>query len=220
MWAKSLTSVARTVATLIRATDEGLDTAASRIRTGGIVAYPTDTVFGLGCDPFQSDAVNRIVEVKQRSKGALPVLVDSMRAAGNLGELDETCKILAGRFWPGPLTLVVPVREKLPEAVTDGTQFVGLRMPKHETALKLIGKCGGRLVGTSANISGHPSTRTAQKVLAELGTRIDLVIDGGPSPLGKESTVVKTTGKSVSVIRAGAISEDEILMALRVAESS
>ena len=180
------------------------------------MAYPTDTVYGLGCDPFQSNAVNRLVEAKQRSRGALPVLVDSLREARNLGEFDKTCTILAGKFWPGPLTLIVPLRRKLPEAVTENTQFVGLRMPKHEIALKLIKACGGRLIGTSANISGHPSPRTAQEVMGGLRTRIDLVVDGGPTPLGKESTVVQTVGKHVSIVRAGAVSQDEILMALRL----
>jgi L-threonylcarbamoyladenylate synthase len=208
------------IATLVDTSDDGLDAAARRVRNGGIVAYPTDTVYGLGCDPYQSDAVNRLVQAKQRSRGALPVLVDSMTVARSLGEFDKTSKILAGRFWPGPLTLIVPVREKMPEAVTDDTQFVGLRIPKHEIALKLITRCGGRLVGTSANISGHASPRTAEKVLEELGTNIDLVLDGGPTPLGNESTVVKTIGKHLSIMRVGAISQDELLMAIRLAESS
>ena len=220
MWAKPFLCVAQTIASLIRATDDGLVVAASRVRNGGLIAYPTDTVYGLGCDPSQSEAVNRLVESKQRSRGALPVLVDSLKTARKLGEFDKTCTTLAGKFWPGPLTLIVPTREKLPETVTNNTQFVGLRMPKHETALRLITVCGGRLIGTSANVSGHPSPRTAQEVMGELGMRIDLVLDGGPTPLGKESTVVKAIGNHVSIIRPGAISQDEILMALRLAESS
>lgn len=208
--------VAQTIASLIQATAEGLDVAASRVRNGGVIAYPTDTVYGLGCDPFQRDAVDRLVGAKQRTRGALPVLVDSLRAARSLGEFDKICTILAGKFWPGPLTLIVPLRGELPEVVTDSTQFVGLRMPKHEIALKLITACGGRLIGTSANISGRTSPRTAQEVMNNLGTRIDLVLDGGPTPLGRESTVARTIGKRVDIIRAGAISQDEILMALRL----
>ncbi len=123
--------------------------------------------------------------------------------------------VLAGRFWPGPLTLVVPLREKLPSEVTDGTPFVGLRVPKNEIALKLIAKCGERIVGTSANVSGHPSARTADQVLTDLGGRIDLILDGGSTPLGRESTVAKVIGSAVEVIREGVIPRDEILKALR-----
>jgi len=216
VWATRPSFVAPTIASLVQANDEGLDAAAKQVLRGGVIAYPTDTVYGLGCDPFNTESVGRLVQVKKRAKGALPVLIDSMRNARRLGEFDKASTVLAGRFWPGPLTLVLPVREKFPEAVTDGSQFVGLRMPKHGIALQLITKCHGCLVGTSANVSGHPSPRTAQEVLDELGTSIDLVIDGGPTPLGKESTVVKTIGKQVDIVRAGAISQDEILIALRM----
>lgn len=204
------------VASLVHADDEGLDLAAEKVRRGGIIAYPTDTVYGLGCDPFQSDAVGRLVQAKQRPKGALPILVDSMKSARNLAEFDKTSTILAGRFWPGPLTLVLPAKAKLPELVTEGSSLVGVRMPKHGTALRLITRCGGQLIGTSANISGHMSHTIAQEVLAELGASIDLVLDDGPTPLGKESTVVKTIGKHVNVLRTGAITQNEILIALRI----
>lgn len=216
MWTKRCAFVASTIASLISASDAELDAAAQQVRRGGVVAYPTDTVYGLGCDPFNSESVDRLVRAKQRAKGALPILVDSMSSARRLGEFDKTSTILVGRFWPGPLTLILPVREKFPDAVTDASQFVGLRMPRHRTALELITKCGGCIIGTSANISGHLSPRTAQEVLDELGTSIDLVIDGGPTPLGKESTVVKMIGKQVNILRAGAISQDEILIALRI----
>lgn len=216
MWAKRCAFVASTIASLVSSSDAELDAAAQQVLRGGVVAYPTDTVYGLGCDPFNSESVDRLVRAKQRTKGALPILVDSMSSARRLGEFDKTSTILAGRFWPGPLTLILSVREKFPDAVTDASQFIGLRMPKHGTALELITKCGGRLIGTSANISGHLSPRTAQEVLNELGNSIDLVIDGGPTPLGKESTVVKTIGKQVNIVRAGAISQDEILIALRM----
>lgn len=202
-------------ARIISADDLGIEEAAKCVLAGGLVAYPTDTVYGLGCDPFQDVAVDRLIRVKQRHKGALPVLVDSMLVARRLGKFDKSSATLAGKFWPGPLTLVVPVQDQMPEPVTDGTSFIGLRMPKHETALFLIGECRGRVVGTSANISGHRSHRTAQEVFDELGSQIDLVLDGGLTPLGKESTVVKTLGKQVSVLREGAISQDEILMALK-----
>src|SRR5207247_9762956 len=135
--------------------------------------------------------VEQFIQEYQRATGGLLVLANSMVAARTLGDFNKTSLALAGRFWPGPLTLIVPLREKLPAAVTDDSQFVGLRIPKHETALNLLERCGGQIIGTSANVSGHPSPRTADEVVQELGGRIDLILDGGPSPLGKESTVAK-----------------------------
>ena len=186
------------------------------ILEGRLVAYPTDTVYGLGCNPLDGDAVDRLIQAKQRSKGALPILVNSMVAARRLGEFTKTSLALAGRFWPGPLTLIVPLRARLPAAVTDDSQFVGLRIPKHETALNLLEKCGRHVIGTSANVSGHPSPRTADEVVHELGGQIDLILDGGPSPLGKESTVAKVLGAQVDVLREGAIAREEILKVVRM----
>lgn len=207
--------MAQAISKLVRADSDAIEEAAKIIRSGGIVAYPTDTVYGLGCDPFNKEAVDHLIQVKQRQKGALPILVNSMVAAKKLGEFNKTAMVLAGRFWPGPITLIVPVRATLPDPITDNSKFVGLRIPKHETALNIIEKAGGQVVGTSANVSGQPSPRTAEEVLNALGARIDLILDGGPSPLGKESTVAKILGPGVEVVREGAVSRDEILMALR-----
>jgi L-threonylcarbamoyladenylate synthase len=206
--------MALTTGRLVRAKD-GVDEAARLVHSGRLIAYPTDTVYGLGCDPFDKQAVDRLILAKQRPKGALPVLVNSMVAAKRMGEFSRTCLTLVGRFWPGPLTLIVPVRDKLPPAVTDGSSFVGLRIPKHETALNLIEKCGGQIIGTSANVSGGPSPRTADEVLNQLGGRLDLILDGGPTPLGKESTVAKVLGSAVDVLREGAIPRDEILKTVK-----
>jgi len=206
--------MAQTTGRLIPA-EEGVELAAKLVLAGQLVVYPTDTVYGLGCNPFDTQALDRLILAKQRSKGALPVLVNSMVAAKKLGEFNRTSLALVGRFWPGPLTLIVPLREKLPDAVTDGSSFVGLRIPKHETALNLIEKCGGQIIGTSANISGKLSPRTADAVLNQLGGRVALVLDGGPTPLGRESTVAKVLGRAVEVVREGAISRDEILKAVK-----
>jgi L-threonylcarbamoyladenylate synthase len=207
--------MAQTTAKLVPANDQGIETAAKLVLEGRLVAYPTDTVYGLGCNPFDKQAVDRLILAKQRPKGALPILVNSMVAAKKIGEFNKTSSRLVGRFWPGPLTLIVPLRTKLPAAVTDDSPFVGLRIPKHETALFLIEKCEGRIIGTSANISGRPSPRTADEVLNQLGGHLDLILDGGPTTLGKESTVAKVLGAGVEVLREGAISRDEILKALK-----
>jgi L-threonylcarbamoyladenylate synthase len=205
----------KVTAKLVGVDDESLREAAKLILAGRLVAYPTDTVYGLGCNPFDKDAVDRLIRAKQRSKGSLPVLVNSMRTARRFGEFNKTALVLAGQFWPGPLTIVVPLRESLPKPVTDDSPWVGLRIPRNETALRLLEKCGGQLIGTSANVSGRVSPRTADQVLSELGGRIDLIIDGGATPVGTESTVTKIIGTMVDVVREGAVSREEILKALK-----
>jgi L-threonylcarbamoyladenylate synthase len=207
--------MAQTSAKLIHADDLGLEKASRLVLAGGVIAYPTDTVYGLGCNPFDSKAVERLVRIKQRSKSALPILLNSMTVARRFAEFNRTSLTLAGKFWPGPLTLVVPSREKLPTLVSEGSPFVGLRIPKHEIALELIGLCDGRIIGTSANISGHPPANTANEVMMELGELVDAILDGGPSPAGSESTVAKVLGSGVEILREGAIPRNDILKALR-----
>jgi L-threonylcarbamoyladenylate synthase len=201
---------------LIGTSLEDIRQAARLVHEGGLIAYPTDTVYGLGCDPFNSDAVDRLVEAKERVKGSLPILVSSLAEAERIGEINEVAAALASKFWPGPLTLVVRMRSNLPTKVTGDSQLVGLRIPNHETARPLIQESGGAIVGTSANISGHRSPSTAQEVLRELGGRIDLILDGGPTLLGRESTVVRIIGDAITVLREAAISQDDILKALSV----
>ena len=190
---------------------EDIKEAGKLVLEGGLIAYPTDTVYGLGCNPFDTDAIDRLVKAKERVKGSLPILVSSLQDAERLGDISDLAMRLGQRFWPGPLTLVVRPRMNFPSRVTSDGVLVGLRIPNHETARRLIKECGGALIGTSANISGHPSLRTAEEVVSELGDRVDLVVDGGPAPLGKESTVVKVLGDESMVLREGAISRDDIL---------
>ncbi|HEX9611998.1 MAG TPA: L-threonylcarbamoyladenylate synthase [Candidatus Bathyarchaeia archaeon] len=193
---------------------EDIKEAAKLVLEGRLIVYPTDTVYGLGCNPFDADAVDRLVKAKERVKGSLPILVSSLKDAERLGEISGLAATLANRFWPGPLTLVVPLRTNFPAMVTGDTTLVGLRIPNHETAMRLIKECGGALIGTSANISGRPSLKTAKEVLRELEGRVDLVVDGGPASLGRESTVVKVLGDESTVLRDGALSRDDILKAL------
>jgi len=205
---------------LIGTSVEDIREAARLVLEGRLIAYPTDTVYGLGCNPFDVDAVDRLVRAKERVKGSLPILVSSLAEAKRVGEINEKSAALASKFWPGPLTLVVPTRSSLPAKVTDNSQLVGLRIPNHETTRRLIQESGGAIVGTSANISGHRSLSTAQEVLTELGGRIDLVLDGGPTQLGRESTVVKVIGDEITVLREGAISREDILKALPATRAS
>ena len=190
--------------------------AAEIIRKGGVVAYPTDTVYGLGCDPFNHEAVDRLFKAKERAGGALPVLVESLEEAMEIGQFDENATRLARRHWPGPLTLVVPVKVRLPPQVTGSSDTVGLRVPHRKETLDLIEQSGGALVGTSANIAGNPSSKSAEEVLKELENRIDIVLDGGPATLGMESTIVKIDNGQVSILREKAIPREEIFNTLRL----
>lgn len=202
-------------ARLLKADTDSIAEAAKLVLAGRLVAYPTDTVYGLGCNPFDKDAVDRLIHAKQRPKGALPVLVNSMGSAKKLAEFSKAAMTLAGKYWPGPLTLVLPLRAQLPAGVTDDSPFVGLRIPRHEVALNLAEKCDGQIIGTSANLSGKPASTSAQQVLVNMGDQIDLILDGGPTPRGKESTVVKVLGGTIDVLREGAISRDDVLKALK-----
>ena len=189
--------------------------AASLIMKGGIVAYPTDTVYGLGCDPFNPEAVRRLVRAKNRKKGRLPILVDSVGRAAEFGKFDLASLRLARHFWPGPLTLVVRVRIGLPSVVTGSTDDVGLRIPRHHVAIGLVRACGGAIVGTSANVSGSVPLRTAREVAEELGDDLDLILDAGRSWSGIESTVVSIDNGALSVLREKSISKERIYRVLR-----
>ena len=202
--------------TRIVSTENGsIHEARNVVRRGGLVAYPTDTVYGLGCDPFNPEAVERVVRSKGRSKGSLPILIESLDVAQEYGSFSEPAIRLAEIFWPGPLTLVVPAKTSFPSSVTGDSSTIGLRIPNHAFARKLIKSCGGALIGTSANLSGNPPPKTADEVMRELKDRIDLIVDGGPALTGKESTVARVMEGIVSVLREGAISREEILKAIR-----
>src|SRR5205807_6535399 len=131
-------------------------------RSGGLVVYPTDTVYGIGCNPFNEKAVNTVSTVKGRSKGNFPVLVDTLSRARELGDIGGDVETLALRYWPGPLTIVVPSEAKLHLQVTRLEKMVGLRIPDRRDTLDLISKAGGSLLGTSANISGNLSLIKAE----------------------------------------------------------
>ena len=184
------------------------------LRAGGLVAFPTDTVYGLGALAFNGKAVEAIYIAKDRPVDkAIPIL---------LGDLDELSKVtsslppmagkLASRFWPGPLTLVVPKNLNLPEAVS-ATATVAVRVPDHEAARAIL-RAVGPMAVTSANISGQPSPVTADEVFAQLGGRIELIINGGKTPGGMPSTLVDCTGNEPAILRNGPISMAELLSAL------
>ncbi len=200
---------------LLRIDKESIREAAATILKGGLVVYPTDTVYGLGCHPFDKEAVNKVSDVKRRSKGNFPVLVRSIEKAKELGEVEGDAETLALRFWPGPLTIVVSSRTEFPPPIVGSDSMVGLRVPGRKDTLDFITMCGGSLVGTSANISGAPSVRQVEEALETFDGKVDLVLDGGSLSKSPESTVVRVTGKHVDILREGAVSRQEIVMALK-----
>lgn len=178
--------------------------AAIVVKDGGLVVYPTDTVYGIGCDPFDEPAVARLFEAKVRGSKPVPILCDSMRSARRLASMNPTAQVLAEEHWPGGLTIVLPAALKLPFLLDQGTGEVGVRIPALNDCVRLIEACGGFLTGTSANASGSPPCRTAAEAAGELGGRVDMILDGGTLE-GEESTVVRVRGENVEVLREGAV---------------
>ncbi len=173
------------------------------LRAGGLVIVPTETVYGLAADPGVDGAEDRIYEAKARDRGKpIPLLATSQEAVARWGgTLSCAARRLARRYWPGPLTLVLPC----------GDRAEGFRVPDHAVTQALLKAAGGVLRVTSANVSGDPAARNAQEALAALGDRVGLVLDAGPAALGRESTVVDATGEVVKVLREGAIPSGRIL---------
>ncbi len=186
--------------------------AAEALRRGGLVAFPTETVYGLGASALDAAAVARIYEVKGRPlESPVIVHVDSVAMARTLAaEWPSAADALAARWWPGPLTLVVPKRAEVPDIVTAGLPSVGLRAPAHPMALALIHTAGVPVAAPSANRFGGLSPVTAEHVRAALGDRIECVLDGGPSAVGIESTVLSLAGPEPVLLRPGMVSREEI----------
>ncbi|MDG6958896.1 MAG: threonylcarbamoyl-AMP synthase [Nitrososphaerota archaeon] len=177
--------------------------AAETVMRGGLVVYPTDTVYGLGCDPFNEEAVRRLFSAKGRGAKAVPVLCSSREKAADLVDLGPRGGELARRYWPGALTIVAPLKMRVPDMLSQGPHL-GVRVPDHALCLELVASCGGWLAGTSANVSGAPSARSAGDALRQLGGTVDLILDGGPSP-GAGSTVVSVVGGTLTILRTGQI---------------
>jgi L-threonylcarbamoyladenylate synthase len=210
----------RVETTVFPAGKEAIDVAARILAEGGLVAFPTDTVYGVGAHAFQPDAVERIYVAKIRPRDkAIPILLAQADDLALVAEgITETAWLLAERFWPGGLTLVLPRKASVPDVVSAGGDTVAVRVPDHPVTLALIAALGAPLAATSANLSGHPSPVTAQQVEAELGGRIELILDGGRCPGGVPSTVLDLTTDPPTVLRAGAINVEEIEAALSGAQ--
>lgn len=198
--------------TTARLTAQDAETAAQTLRRGGLVAFPTETVYGLGADAANADAVARLYAAKARpSFNPLIAHVADLAAARKIARFDDVSLRLAGAFWPGPLTLVLPKAADCPvcELATAGLDSVALRVPAHPVAQSLLRAFGGPVVAPSANRSGHVSPTTAAHVAADLDGRIDAIVDGGPVMVGVESTIVGCLGSPV-LLRPGGVPRDSI----------
>ena len=187
---------------------------ASVVKKGGVVVFPTDTIYGIGCDPYNDSAVRRIFSIKGRDeKKSLPVLAHSFEDVEKIVSLGKAGGRLAEKYWPGALTIVAPIADrKISNNVTAGSNSLAVRVPANKCILSLLNHCR-YLVGTSANRSGERALKSAQEVLNSSLDGYDALLDGGPAEKGIESTIVDVTSR-LKIIREGAIKEDEVLETL------
>ncbi|MEZ5333965.1 MAG: L-threonylcarbamoyladenylate synthase [Methanolobus sp.] len=195
-----------------QADDRQIREAALILSAGGLVAFPTETVYGLGADALNLQAVLQIFKAKGRpADNPLIVHVDSVESCRKLVKsIPEKARLLMDKFWPGPLTLIMERKELVPDITTGGLDTVAVRMPENGIALKLIQYSGKPLAAPSANLSGKPSPTTADHVIRDLSGRIDAVVDGGDVTIGLESTVIDMTSELPAILRPGKVSREEI----------
>jgi L-threonylcarbamoyladenylate synthase len=191
--------------------DTTYDEIVSLLRSGGVIAFPTDTAYGLGADPFNNAAIDRIFQIKGRSETKpILLLVSSVAMAESVTEPAGFFHDLVEQFWPGPLTVILPAAKSVPLKVTAGTQTVGVRWPEAGFATRLVKRFGQPITATSANQSGLPSAITAEEVRSQLGDSIDALIDGGPLPSRVGSTLIDLTADPPVLLREGPISFEKL----------
>ena len=190
--------------------------AAEIIARGGIIAFRTDTFYGLGADPFNAPAVKRIRELKGREETSpiLLLLSDPAEVDRFIAHRSKDFQTVAHRFWPGPLTLVGLARPQLPSELTAGTGTIGVRLPDNESVRALVRVCGGALTATSANPSGQPPARTADEVRIYFPVGVDLIIDDGEVSATQASTVLDLSGEPARMVREGAVTREELEVVL------
>jgi L-threonylcarbamoyladenylate synthase len=194
---------------IIPETEETREHAARLIANGGVIAFRTDTFYGLGVDPLNAEAIDRIRDLKGReeNKPILLLIGDASDVDHLIIDKSEDFELVARSFWPGPLTIIGRAASKLPDELTAGTGTVGLRLPNDENVRVLVRVCGGALTATSANLSGAPPARSAEEVADYFPTGIDLIINGGEVVATEPSTVLDLSRPPPRVIREGAVSQ-------------
>jgi L-threonylcarbamoyladenylate synthase len=191
---------------------EARDRAARVVEAGGVVAFRTDTFYGLGADPFNREALLQIKKIKGREDGK-PILVlvsERENVDRFFSELPPQFEIVAEHFWPGALTIVARAQEQLPDELTAGTGTIGVRLPDDEDVRAFVRACGGALTATSANRSGMPPARSAQEVEVYFGKEIDLILDSGPARSEEPSTVLDISQGKPAIIREGVVKREEL----------
>ena len=197
---------------IVDATSQNISGAADVINSGGLVAFPTETVYGLGADGLNPLAVSKIFEAKKR-----PAFNPLILHIANFEQLESICylknkkiELLIAEFWPGPLTLVLPKKNNVHDIVTSGHTTVAVRMPDHPVALSLITKAGKPIAAPSANKFGELSPTTAAHVAKQLNNEVDIILDGGPCKVGVESTIVEVTESEIIILRPGGLPIEEL----------
>jgi L-threonylcarbamoyladenylate synthase len=191
--------------------DGAYEEVVSLLRSGGVIAFPTDTAYGLGADPFNDTAIDRIFQIKGRpDTKPILLIVSSVDMAESVAEPGEGFYDLAKHFWPGPLTVILPAAKSVPLKMTAGTQTIGVRWPVAHFAVKLVRQFGAPITATSANRSGLPAAITAEEVRTQLDQSVDALIDGGELPSRGGSTVLDLTTGSPVVLREGPISFESL----------
>ncbi|MEU2420725.1 L-threonylcarbamoyladenylate synthase [Streptomyces sp. NPDC007851] len=196
----------------VTARTSDIEKAAGVLRAGGLVALPTETVYGLGANAEDPAAVSRIFQVKGRppSHPLIVHIADAKQLDDWVQDVPQVARLLAEHFWPGPLTLVLRRGRRVPLEATGGLETVAVRVPDHPVALALLSAFGGGVTAPSANRFGSVSPTTADHVRAELGEAVDFVLDGGPCEVGVESTIVDATGEIPSVLRPGGVTREDL----------
>ena len=190
--------------------------AAAAIRAGGLVIYPTETVYGLGADACSDEAVTKVFGAKHRLlKNPIPIAVNSFEMARKIAESTPAVEKLFEKFLPGPLMLVVSAKPKISKLVTAGTGKVGIRVPDHTIALRLIEFVGGPVTATSANLSGKPAPRVMEEAIEQVGRSVAIALNAGKCKLGVPSTVVDLTSGRPKILREGPISAEKIKRILK-----
>ena len=192
--------------------DEGIEQASKIIEDGGIVVFPTDTVYGIGCNPYNKESAKKVYEIKSRDfSKPFPVLVYSKEIASKIAEFDEISEKLVEKFWPGQLTILLKLKdEKLKESLNLSDK-IALRVPNHKCTLALSEKCH-YLIGTSANVSGQPSFFDPDECIKSV-ENYDVFVDGGTITSKGESTIIQIEDGEIKIIREGSLSKEEILKA-------
>ena len=191
--------------------DEGIKKADEIIESGGVVIFPTDTVYGIGCNPYNANAVKKIYEIKSREKiKSLPVLASSIQIVKEISIIDEFTEKIIKKYWPGPLTLILKLKDKNLKKSLNLEDKIAVRIPNSECTLKLLNKCN-LLVGTSANISGDSSFTNPQECMKNV-KNYDVFVDGGTITSKGESTIIEIENEKIHIIREGALKKEDIVI--------